>query len=48
MYKVMIVGHGFVGSAVASLFSEKEKFKKLDVELGWFSSNLICSPIYQF
>ena len=25
MYKVMIVGHGFVGSAVASLFSEKEK-----------------------
>ena len=22
MYKVMIVGHGFVGSAVASLFSE--------------------------
>ena len=25
MYKVMIVGHGFVGSAIASLFSEKEK-----------------------
>ena len=25
MYKVMIVGHGFVGSAVASLFSEEEK-----------------------
>ena len=25
MYKIMIVGHGFVGSAVASLFSEEEK-----------------------
>ena len=25
MYKVMIVGHGFVGSSVSSLFSEKEK-----------------------
>ena len=25
MYKVMIVGHGFVGSAIASLFSDEEK-----------------------
>ena len=25
MYKVMIVGHGYVGSAVASLFSDEEK-----------------------
>jgi UDP-glucose 6-dehydrogenase len=25
MYKVLIVGHGYVGSAVASLFSENEK-----------------------
>ena len=25
MYKVLIVGHGYVGSAVASLFSEEEK-----------------------
>ena len=25
MYKVLIVGHGYVGSAVASLFSQEEK-----------------------
>ena len=43
MYKVMIVGHGFVGSAIASLFSDEEKVI-IDPK---FTDNKI-KPIYKY
>ena len=43
MYKVMIVGHGFVGSSIASLFSDEEKViidpKFTDNKISDFSGN---------
>ena len=42
MYKIMIVGHGFVGSAVASLFSEEVATTILFTNLQSFNLLIMC------